>query len=133
LDLDDQMALQTGGGRVTISEVDGRNGSDHTVSVDPCTVEEVHQYVSEFCDDLLRTVRKQDGEMGGISAEVERAIRNMSKLTIKRTKLPDGKMQSEDLALELAKNFPTKKALHVQIVNRMDVPRRVSTSITYSC
>jgi transcriptional regulator with XRE-family HTH domain len=131
LDLDDQMALQTGGGRVTISEVHTKNGSDFTVSVDPCTVEEVHQYVSEFCDDLLRTLHKQDGEMGGISAEVERAIRNMSKLTVKRTKLPDAKMQSEDLALELAKGFPEKKDLLVQILTRMDLPRRISTSISY--
>src|SRR5207302_8602371 len=45
LDLDEQMALQTGGGRVTISEVHVKNGSDYTVSVDSCTVEEVHQYV----------------------------------------------------------------------------------------
>jgi hypothetical protein len=131
LDLDEQMALQTGGGRVTISEVHVKNGSDYSVSVDPCTVEEVHQYVSEFCDDLLRTLEKQDGEAGGISAEVERAIRNMSKLTIKRTKLPDGKIQSEDQALQLARTFPLKKDLLVQILTLMDLPRRISTSITY--
>jgi len=131
LDLDEQMALQTGGGRVTISEVHMKNGSDYTVSVDPCTVEEVHQYVSEFCDDLLRTLAKQDGDAGGISAEVERAIRNMSKLMIKRMKSPDGKIHSEDLALELANKFPTKKDLLVQILTRMDLPRRISTSITY--
>ena len=131
LDLDDQMALQTGGGRVTISEVHMKNGSDYTVSVDPCTVEEVHQFVSEFCDDLIRTLEKKDGDAGGISAEVERAIRNMSKLAIKRTKLPDGKFQSEDLALDLAKKFPVKRDLLVQILTRMDLPRRISTSITY--
>ena len=131
LDLDDQMALQTGGGRVTISEVHMKNGSDYSVSVDPCTVEEVHQFVSEFCDDLMRTLEKKDGDAGGISAEVERAIRNMSKLTIKRTKLPDGKIQSEDLALDLAKQFPEKKDLLVQILTRMDLPRRIATSITY--
>jgi transcriptional regulator with XRE-family HTH domain len=131
LDLDDQMALQTGGGRVTISEVHMRNGGDFTVSVDPCTVEEVHQFVGELCDDLLRTLTKQDGETGGISAEVERAIRNMSKLTIRRPKHSDGRMQSEDLALELAREFPTKKDLLVQILTRMDLPRRISTSITY--
>src|SRR5207253_3083946 len=53
-DLDSQMALQTGGGRVTVSEFHIRNGSDYGIAVDPCSVEEVSQYVSEFCDDLLR-------------------------------------------------------------------------------
>lgn len=134
LNLNEQMALQTGGGKVTISEVHIKNGSDYSIFVDSCSVEEVHQFVSEFCDDLIRRLNKdknQTQEGGGIAAEVERAIRNMSKLTFVKPKMPNGQNQREDLALELAKSFPTKEDLLVQILTRMELPRRTKTSITF--
>jgi transcriptional regulator with XRE-family HTH domain len=132
--LDCQMALQTGGGRVTLGEVHVRSGSDFTISVDPCSEEDLQQFVSEFCDDLLRMQAKgeshgQDGY--GISAEVDRAIRNMGGLTIKRTKLPNGQVQRDDLAQELAKEFPQKEDLLVQVLTRMELPRRNKTSVTF--
>jgi transcriptional regulator with XRE-family HTH domain len=133
LELNEQMILQTGGGRVTISEVHVRNGSDYSISVDPCSVEEVQQFVSEFCDDLLRGAMASDeraAEGFGISAEAERAIRNMSKLTVKRTKLADGQVRREDLAQELASKVGKKEDLLVEVLTRMDLPRRNKTSIT---
>ncbi len=133
LELNEQMILQTGGGRVTVSEVHVRNGSDYSISVDPCSLEEVQQFVSEFCDDLLRGAMAGDeraAEGFGISAEAERAIRNMSKLTVKRTKLPDGQVRRDDLAQELARKVGKKEDLLVEVLTRMDLPRRNKTSIT---
>ena len=84
------MALQTGGGRQTLCEVHVRNGMEYNITVEPCSVEEIQQYVSEFCDGLLsrkspaRQEGRTSGRAGAVSAEAERAIRNMTGLTIKR-------------------------------------------------
>jgi transcriptional regulator with XRE-family HTH domain len=132
--LDKQMALQTGGGRQTLCEVHVRNGGEFNISVDPCTAEEIHQYVGEFCDDLLDELnpKKKDSREGpGISSEADRAIRNMTGLTSKRPKGADGKSVKEDLALDLAKAFPNRDDLVVQVVTRMDLPRRNRTSISF--
>jgi transcriptional regulator with XRE-family HTH domain len=131
--LNEQMALQTGGGRVTISEVHVRNGSEYSISVDPYSLEDVQQFVSEFCDDLLPNLARGENqtlEGYGISAEVERAIRNMSGLTVKRTKMPDGQTRRDDSAQELAKAFPKKEDLLAQVLTRMNLPRRIKTSTT---
>ena len=130
--LNDQMALQTGGGRVTICEVHVRNGSDYAISVDPCSVEDLHQFVSEFCEDRLLSLDKSEKSQGGfgISAEVDRAIRNMSGLKVTRTKMPAGHTQRNDLAQDLAKAFPRKEDLLAQVLTRMALPHRNKTSIT---
>src|SRR5437762_6157662 len=51
-------------------------------------------------------------------------------LTVKRTKLADGQTRREDLAHDLAKKVSKKEDLLVEILTRMDLPRRVKTSIT---
>jgi hypothetical protein len=134
-DLDRTMGLQTGGGRVTICEVDIRNGGDYGISVEPCSVEEVQQFVSEFCDDLLR---KEDPNQEGtpedsrIPSEIERAIRNMSELPwARKIKTEDGPVQKEDEARKLAREFPNKADLLVQILAKMNMPRRIMTSLTF--
>jgi plasmid maintenance system antidote protein VapI len=132
--IDNQMALQTGGGRTTISEVHARNGAEYSISVDPCSVDEISQFVSEFCDDLLyKETGKGTPEDYRIPFEVERAIRNMANLPpAKRWKTVDGQKHSRpDAAKELAAAFPNKQDLLVQIITRMDLPRRTKTSITY--
>jgi hypothetical protein len=131
--LNDQMALQTGGGRVTVSEVQVRNGNEYSIAVEPYLIEEVQQFASEFCNDVLRTIKKkkeekvQDGY--GIGAEVERAIRNMSGLTIKRSKSAAGPAPAQDLAQDLARAFPNKEDFLVQVLARMELPRRNKTSV----
>ncbi len=134
-DLDRTMGLQTGGGRVTICEVDIRNGGEYGISVEPCSVEEVQQFVSEFCDDLLRKEDpNQDGapEDSRIPSEIERAIRNMSELPWPRKiKTEDGPVQKEDEARKLAREFPNKADLLVQILAKMNMPRRIMTSTTF--
>ena len=132
-DLDKQMALQTGGGRQTLCEVHVRNGGEFNISVEPCNQEELHQYVSEFCDDLLAALKPEENksrEGMGLSAEADRAIRNMADLPIKRIKGTDGKITREDQALELAKTFPLKADLVVQVLMKLDLPRRNRTSIS---
>jgi transcriptional regulator with XRE-family HTH domain/GTPase SAR1 family protein len=133
-DLDKQMALQTGGGRQTLCEVHVRNGGEFNISVEACTHEELQQYVVEFCDDLLAELNPEKAgsrEGPGLSAEADRAIRNLTGLTIKRSKDADGKILREDTALELAKQFPKKEDLVVQVLLKLDLPRRNRTSISF--
>lgn len=133
-DLDKQMALQTGGGRQTLCEVHVRNGGEYNIKVDPCTQEEIHQYAVEFCDDLIAELnpsKNASREGPGLSSEADRAIRNMTGLTVKRTKIGDGKFLRDDRALDLAKAFPQKDDLIVQVLTRLDLPRRNRTSVSY--
>lgn len=133
-DLDKQMALQTGGGRQTLCEVHVRNGGEFNISVEACTPEELQQYVSEFCDDLLAELNPDKlatREGPGLSAEADRAIRNMTGLTVKRSKDADGKILRDDRALDLAKQFPKKDDLVVQVLLKLDLPRRNRTSVSY--
>jgi transcriptional regulator with XRE-family HTH domain len=133
-DLDKQMALQTGGGRQTLCEVHVRNGAEFNISVETCTPEELQQYVIEFCDDLLSELNPESSgsrEGPGLSAEADRAIRNMTGLTVKRSKGADGKILRDDRALDLAKLFPKKDDLIVQVLLKLDLPRRNRTSVSY--
>lgn len=133
-DLDKEMVLQTGGGRQTLCEVHVRNGGEFSILVEPCSAEEVKQYVVEFCEDLLVTLNPQPGattEGAGLSAEADRAIRNMTGLIIKRPKGQDGKPTRDDLALNLAKEFPLRDDMVAQVLSRLELPRRNRTSISF--
>src|SRR5205823_9939579 len=79
-ELNRAMALQTGSGRTTACEVHVRNASGYSIIVEPCSTEELRQYVGDFCDHLIGASQGTDGsgEGAGVSAEVERALRNMT-------------------------------------------------------
>jgi len=133
-DLDKQMVLQTGGGRTTICEVHVRCGREYAITVDPCSDEEMRQFVAEFCDHLARlTSGKEPGssEAVGLNAEIDRALRNMSGLAVKRSKGADGKLHRDDPARELATKFPNSEDLQAQVFARLELPRRRRTSIVY--
>ena len=133
--LDQQMMLQTGGGRTTICEVHVRCGREYAISVDPCSDEEMRQYVAEFCDHIIgltETGESKPGEAVGLNAEIDRALRNMTGLTIKRIKGPDGKLRQEDPAKELVAEYPNREDLQAQVFSRLDLLRRRRLSITYS-
>ena len=130
------MALQTGGGRVTVCEVHVRSGDKYAINVDPCTHDELRQFVAEFCEDVLRDAGA-DGkaslvDMGKLPLEVERAIRNMAKLQLPRAQRgSDGKLVTvEDPAEALARHL-SKEDLLVEIMTRLDLPRRIRTSVTF--
>ncbi|MCY2928584.1 MAG: helix-turn-helix transcriptional regulator [Planctomycetota bacterium] len=133
-DLDRQMTLQTGGGRVTVCEVHLRNGGEWAISVDPSSEEEMRQYVAEFCDHVISLTggkRDGDGEGPGLNSEIDRALRNMTGLQPKKIKVPEGKSRQEDPARELATQFPRKEDLQAQVFTRLDLARRRRTSITF--
>lgn len=134
-DLEHQMVLQTGGGRTTICEVHVRFGGEYAIAVDPCTDDEMRQFVAEFCDHLTR-LATEDGsgsaEAVGLNAEIDRALRNMTGLAHKRIKAADGKPRREDPAKELALKYPQKEDLQTQVFTRLELHRRRSSSVSWS-
>lgn len=132
-----QMALQTGGGRTTTCEVHIREGGEYAVMVEPFSDEELRQHVSEFCDQLLSLGRAgspdlPDGkEATPNSAEAERALRNMADLPTRRLKEADGSFRIEDKGVELAKAYPSKDELQIQVLSRMNLPLRRLASVSY--
>ncbi len=134
-DLEHQMVLQTGGGRTTICEVHVRYGGEYAIAVDPCTDEEMRQFVAEFCDHIEKLA--SDGGSGsaeavGLNAEIDRALRNMTGLAQKRVKSDDGKPRREDPAKELAQKYPQKEDMQTQVFTRLELHRRRRTSVSWS-
>jgi transcriptional regulator with XRE-family HTH domain len=135
-ELGDQMALQTGGGRVTVCEVHVRSGDEYAIIVDACTHDELRQFVTEFCDDLRRDAggdgKAAGGDMGKLPAEVERALRNMAKLPRPRSQRgPDGKMTTPEDPAEVLAQRLSKEDLLVEIMTKLDLPRRIRASVKF--
>lgn len=125
-----QPVLETGGGGITLCEVGLRIGPQYGVIVTPRTTEEIRADVSDFADQLLRrmpqTTIPDDAEdvQRAVPREIERAIRNMSGLRHIRTKTPGGKRTTRDPARELAAELGSPRELIVEILSRMELPRR---------
>lgn len=124
--------LETGGGGVTLCEVSVKVGPGYGVIVSPRTTEEVRADVADFADLLLARAdvggAQEDPDEGqrAVPRELERAIRNMSNLRPSRTRGPDGKPLRVDPAKELAVALGSARELTVEILSRMDLPRRDS-------
>lgn len=134
-DLEHQMVLQTGGGRTTICEVHVRSGGEYAITVDPCTDEEMRQFVAEFCDHIAKLASDEgtgSSEAVGLNAEIDRALRNMTGLAHKRVKSSDGKPRREDPAKELALKYPNREDLQAQVFARLELHRRRRTSVSWS-
>lgn len=122
--------LETGGGGITLCEVALKAGPEYGVIVTPRTTEEIRADVADFADQLLRRVlgatKSEDGDdtQRAVPREIERAIRNMSGLRPKRRKGTDGRPVRIDPAQDLAAKLPSSRDLVVEILSRMDLPRR---------
>ena len=122
--------LETGGGGVTLCEVSLKVGPDYGVIVTPRSTEEVRADVADFAELLLARAdvdaQADDGDEGqrAVPRELERAIRNLSGLQPTRSKDADGKKIRRDPAKDLASRLGSARELTVEILSRMDLPRR---------
>ena len=120
--LNDQMALQTGGGRVTICEVHVRNGNDYAISVDPRSVEDLHQFVSEFCEDRLLSLNRSEKSQEGFGISAEAATRALRNWCARNGQLPKpraGRMISRKAAKNAKK---TKSFSFAAFASLRDTP-----------
>lgn len=127
----------TGTGRITICEVHIKRGNGYGITIEPADFDDIRAYAYEFAEQFIQEAPPNQSETTGseefiaISAEMNRAIRNMTGLTtIKRT-VPDGKTVRIDRARELASSKPEKRDYVLEVLSRMDLPRRDRRDIWY--
>lgn len=121
--------LEAGAGGITICEVHLRRGPGFGLIIEPRGDEEIRADVTDFAEyvrgaDAAAGEGDGEEESQGISKEVERAIRNLANLKIKREKGVDGKTTRRDEAKELARRFGSTRELVVEILSLMELPRR---------
>ena len=134
--------LEAGGGGVTICEVHLVQGPHYGILVEPVSESELRREVSEFAHYLIRTLQLHEEnttgsqETHGTSKEIERAIRNMSDLRSVRGRRESGRRQTVDHAKDLAQKFmgedPDDEALAIEILSRINLPRRTRRELWYS-
>lgn len=129
--------LEAGAGGITICEVHLRSGPGYGLLIEPRSDNEIRADVTDFAEYIRGAnsgSNESEGgeeESQGISKEVERAIRNLAGLKIRRERGPDGKRISSDEAKELAKSYPSTRELVVEILARMELHRRDRRDVWY--
>lgn len=123
--------LEAGAGGITICEVHLRTGPGYGLMIEPRSDEEIRADVTDFAEYLIKGEAGgesdqlgNDNDSQGISKEIERAIRNMSGLKIRREKAADGKVTRRDEAKELAQQQSGMRELVVEILARMELHKR---------
>jgi transcriptional regulator with XRE-family HTH domain len=119
--------LETGGGGVTLCEVHLSSGPGFGIIVEPRSHDDIRADVEDFVDQLRQTSGSaEDGEdeTPAVPREIERAIRNMTGLTPRRFKGPDGKAVRTDPAKDLAGKITERRDLVVEVLTLMGLHRR---------
>ncbi len=127
--------LEAGAGGITICEVHLRRGPAYGLMIEPRSDEEIRADVTDFAEYVRGAgLSSAEGESEegsqGISREVERAIRNMSRLSVRREKV-DGVRHSRDEAKELALRTGSTRELVVEVLSLMELHRRDRRDIWY--
>ncbi|MES9927683.1 MAG: helix-turn-helix transcriptional regulator [Candidatus Thiodiazotropha sp. 6PDIVS] len=130
--------LEAGAGGITICEVHLLTGPGYGLRIEPRSDEEIRADVTDFAEYLLNigtdATTNQHGsenDAQGISKEIERAIRNMSGLKIRREKVAGGKVSRRDEAKELAQQQSSMRELVVEILARMELHKRDRRDVWY--
>ena len=130
--------LEAGAGGITVCEVHLRTGPGVGILIEPRGEQEIRADVSDFAEHIHRASHPNgseqmavSGDSQGISKEIERAVRNMANLRVRREKQADGKRLSRDEAKELAAKFNSIRELVVEILTRMELHRRDRRDVWY--
>lgn len=128
----DEPVLSTGSGRTTLCEVEISEGDQLEVEVIPYSETEVRSYLSDFAQYLRETDTGEsvNTESFKLSAEVERALRNMLDLRISRTKNSEGKRITTDTAKNFAEEFRSIESLTEGLLERIALANRNQTRFT---
>jgi transcriptional regulator with XRE-family HTH domain len=130
-----EMVLEVGGGGTTICEVQVTRGPQYGLIAEPRTDADLRQDVADFSEYLVQEKEgaATDSEAAiGVSRELDRAIRNMSGLIVVTHRDADGRRTRNDPARELASKTSSASELAVEILARMNLPRRNKTTVWYS-
>src|SRR5690554_2100214 len=126
-----------GSGRTTLCEVEIRHGESWLIEVEPHSREEVEAYIRDFSQYLSSAstdnvvIETEDVGMK-LSAEIDRALRNLLDLKKTRESRDDGKRVEIDPAEGLAKQCAGVDELFDTLVSRFDFKSRVTTAFEFS-
>ena len=129
--------LDVGAGGITLCEVQIARGPGYGILVEPRTEAELYREIREFARSFMPSTDSVQGEeedepgFSGTTREIERAIRNMSGLTIRRTRRPDGTRERTDPIRELADNAVNPDDLAVAIRAKMNLQKRIKRELWY--
>jgi len=127
--------LEAGGGGVTVCDVHLGTGTGYGLVIEPCSDDEIRAHVTDFAEHIKGSNAPSDDDADeaaqGIAQEIERAIRNLADLKVKRPKGPDGKILRRDEAKELAAKTSTVREFVVDVLAKMDLHRRDRRDIWY--
>lgn len=122
--------LSTGSGRTTLCEVEISAGEQLEIGVTVHTEAEVRSYLTDFAQYLLDTNESDNAESFKLSAEVERALRNMLDLKVSRTKNAEGKRVATDTAKNFAAEFRSVELLTEGLIERINLSGRLQSRFT---
>lgn len=131
-ELRERVVLETGGGHTTLCEVNIRRGPGFGIVVQPQSDDEMRNLVSDFCAATwLRRpgTNAEKNDNVNVSEEVQRALRNMSGLTVKRERDASGKNTYRDQATELAAQCATEEEFRTRVIERMALDLRTRREI----
>jgi transcriptional regulator with XRE-family HTH domain len=130
--------LEAGAGGITICEVHLRTGPSYGLMIEPRSEDEVRADVTDFAEYIHKGDEKladesqsNETDSQGISKEIERAVRNMSGLRIRRMKSADGKTTRKDEGKELGQKLSSVRELVVEVLARMELHKRDRRDIWY--
>lgn len=125
--------LSTSSGRTTLCEVEIRQGEQVRVLIEPLTEDQVQGYLLDFIDVIkLRSEGRSaaDAESVDFPSEVERCIRNMLGLTIRRRKEKGKVVDKTDDALELYRSFNDEITFLNACREKLRLSERTTTELT---
>ncbi|MBU2732707.1 helix-turn-helix domain-containing protein [Acidithiobacillus ferridurans] len=131
-ELRERVVLETGGGHTTLCEVNIRRGPGFGIVVQAQSDEEMRNLVGDFCAATWLRRPGGDGQKNDIvnvSEEVQRALRNMSGLTVRRERDANGKTNSRDQAAELASQCATEEEFRARVIELIKLELRTRREI----
>lgn len=129
----DRPVLETGAGGTTICEVHIKRGPEFGISLLPLSETELRGLVSDFCASrwaVLKGEMKETADSAGVSREHDRAIRNMSGLTRKRS-TENGKIVYADPVSDLIAACASEDEFRTRMLELMKLPERTQRELWY--
>lgn len=123
--------LSTGSGRTTLCEVEIISSEILKIEIEPHSKEEVKNYINDFALYLWslkeggnNTNKNSSFDSFKLSAEIERALRNMLGLLKSNEKDDNGKRVRKDAARDFSIEFSNAEDLNTALLSRMDFDKR---------
>lgn len=129
----DRPVLETGAGGTTICEVHIKQGPEFGISLLPMTDGELRELVADFCAarwGVLKGEMKDAADNAGVSREHDRAIRNMSGLTRRRS-TEKGKIVYFDPITDLVAACASEDEFRTRVLEMMRLPERNRRELWY--